>query len=324
MNQEELRKYIEGKSTQSERECVVKWLDESPDNMQELLLLRTVYDSVSWNYRPLEVLSDISKPEVEIGSTKKYTLFKQLAKYAAVFAIAVLASYIYYANKETKPQSPFLLSSVNSTEGQRVELILSDGSKVWLNANSNISFPQHFSESTRDVYLNGEAYFDVTHDEDRKFIVHTSDYEVIVHGTEFNVRAYNKEKAVSFETSLLDGSVEINSIKGNTKNILIPNQKFISNGDGEIVEMIADTDEFMWKDGIISFNNLSVSEIFAKVELYYNVKFDVKNRAVLNNRYTGKFRMKDGVDHILRVLQLDHKFGYKLETKGNNSYIVIT
>ena len=93
--------------------------------------------------------------------------------------------------------------------GQRAELLLADGTKVWLNSRSKLKFPDRFQKDARKVELDGEGYFEVTHQEEAPFTVHTSKYDVKVLGTEFNVKAYKDKE--QFETSLLKGSVEVSN-----------------------------------------------------------------------------------------------------------------
>lgn len=321
MSQEELIKYIEGNTTELENEAVVRWLDEDSDNMQEFLLLRKVYDSLLWfddNPANLSLKKSINELNVTIKGSK-LRLAKIFISYAAVFIVAILCYEFYH--RQIPSEDLFLLKKVISPEGQRTELDLSDGSKVWLNANSKITFPENTSDTTRLVELDGEAYFQVAHNPNKRFIVQTSDHQIKVYGTEFNVTAYDGQDY--FETALIEGSVEVVSRVNQQKTMLIPNQKLsVENGLTKI-ESIDDMDQFLWKDGIISFNNESVAQILEKIELYYDVKFDVKNQNILTNRYTGKFRMKDGVEHLLKTLQLDSKFTYTMMSKNNKNFIII-
>ena len=163
--------------------------------------------------------------------------------------------------------------------------------------------------------LNGEAYFDVTHHETNKFVVKTPKYHVKVLGTEFNVIAYPEKDL--FETSLIKGSIEVISDFTEEKVILTPNNKVKSIEGKFIVTELINYDQFLWKKGIMSFDNEGVKEILEKLEYYYDVKIDVKDESLLDNRYTGKFWTKDGVEQVLKVLQLRHKFSYTIDDMNN-------
>lgn len=109
--------------------------------------------------------------------------------------------------------------------GQRAELTLSDGTKVWLNAKTTFSFPDHFDDHQRNVILDGEAYFDVAHNEKSPFVIQTEKYNVKVLGTEFNVRAYKEDEIYAFETALINGSVEIETADHAVKSNYNPKKK---------------------------------------------------------------------------------------------------
>ena len=207
------------------------------------------------------------------------------------------------------------MQTIHVPAGQRTELILTDGTKVWLNSKSTFSFPNIFSEKNRNVSLDGEGYFDVTNNKKQPFIVSTLKYDIKVWGTQFNVIAYSASNI--FETSLLKGSIELLN-PGTDKGVLIlPNERIFLNADHLVRAPISNYNHFLWKDGIISFDNESFPEMITKLELYFDLQIINKNKTILRNRYTGKFRTKDGVEHILKVLQLSNRFRYKIDDKFN-------
>jgi len=234
-------------------------------------------------------------------------------KVAAIFAVAFLG--IRYLQTTSPDVEPIALQTIHVPAGQRAELTLTDGTKVWLNAKTTFIFPNHFSANSRNVTLDGEGYFDVTSNKKQPFIVKTAKYDVKVWGTQFNVMAYSGNPI--FETSLLEGSVELLS-PGTDKGIMInPNERIFLENNHLVRAPISHFNHFLWKDGLISFDDESFPEMVSKLELYFDLKIDIKNDKILNNRYTGKFRTKDGVDHILRVLQLSNQFKFKIDEKLN-------
>lgn len=124
----------------------------------------------------------------------------------------------------------------------------------------------------------------------------------------------------SFETALLEGSLEVESNQTKEKVILIPGSYAYAREGILTSDKFRNMDQFLWKEGIIAFEEETVRDIFDKLELYYDVKIEVKNSNILNFPYTGKFRTNDGVEHALHVLQLRHKFSY---TKDNESNIIV-
>lgn len=199
--------------------------------------------------------------------------------------------------------------------GQRAELTLTDGTKVWLNAKTTFTFPDKFTANNRRVTLDGEGYFDVTKNPEKPFIVNTERYDIKVMGTEFNVTAYSGSSV--FETSLLKGAVEVFSPAKNTKVSLEPHMRTYEENGILKKDTIEHENYFLWKEGLICFYDEPVDKMIKKLQLYYDVKIDVQNKTLLNNRYSGKFRTKDGVEHVLKVLQLNNKFSYEKDNDRN-------
>ncbi|WP_280644190.1 MULTISPECIES: FecR family protein [unclassified Dysgonomonas] len=318
MDHEILQRYIEGNSTQQEKEDVARWLDADDKHMQEFLLLRNVYDVSLW--RGKDTFAKVNEEHTEdsgnSNNKRRIKLVREFLKIAAVFLLA-LGCYHMFLSPNMQIQPNFALQTVYSPEGQRAEVVLSDGTKVWLNAKSSLTFPNEFSETERVVKLDGEAYFDVTHDDAKKFIVKTKEYQIKVHGTEFNVNAYGGSDV--FETALIKGSVEVIANATDESIMLSPNNRVYAENNKLVLANLESQDQFLWKKGILYFENQDVKDIFEKLELYYDVKIDVRNREILSHKYqyTGKFWSKDGIEHVLKVLQLRHNFKYTKDDMNN-------
>ncbi len=310
MDKEILQQYIEGKLDQQQKEEVARWLDADEKNMEEFRVLRGIYDAILWN-----------EPEQKSFQlpAKRFRLFQEFLKIAAIFILAFGSFYFLVPRNETIIEPEIEMQTVYVPEGQRAEIFLADGTKVWLNAKTSLSFPNRFTGGERRVELDGEAYFDVEKDTSRQFIVSCKDYRVKVLGTEFNIKAYRQNDY--FETALMRGSVEVESALNHEKVLLTP-KRYVYTKEGKL--MLADLksiDQFLWREGIIAFENENVKSIFSKLELYYDVKIEVENTRILNYPYTGKFRTKDGVEHVLKVLQLRHKFTYTRDSAANTIVI---
>ncbi len=317
MDQEILQRYIEGNSTTEEKEAIARWLDADEKNMKEFLLLRSIYDATLWNDKnSFSHTNIILNPNADGRNKKrKITSVIEFLKIASVFLLAFGCYYLFLSEKTTRIVTKMPIQSIYAPEGQRAEVVLSDGTKVWLNAKSKLYFPDRFEKEERIVELDGEAYFDVAHDENKQFIVKTKIHHIKVYGTEFNVKAYNNSNI--FETSLIKGSVEVFSICTNQSVLLLPGTKVYLKNNDLISCSIENHDQFLWKEGILFFENEIAEDILERLELYYDVNIEVRNKELLTNRYTGKFRTKDGIDHILKVLQLYHNFAYTKDEMNN-------
>ena len=169
--------------------------------------------------------------------------------------------------------------------------------------------------------LDGEAYFSVTKNEHKPFIVKTARGIVEVTGTDFNVEAYASRN--EFETTLMKGEVKVRASDspGAEEVRLTPDRKAVWK-DGKLhVEPVEDYSPYRWREGLICFRNGSFVSIMNDFEKYYGVTVQVKNQKVMTSSYTGKFRYTDGIDYALRVLQKDIPFTYKRDEESQTIYI---
>ena len=236
---------------------------------------------------------------------KPRNLLLATLKYVATIAVLIsstwwLTTTVYQNNLETE------MNTLYVPPGQRACLTLHDGTIVWLNARSTLTYPSRFSNKEREVSLIGEAFFDVSKNPDAPFTVAVKDISVKVFGTEFNVQGYPEAEYV--QTSLLTGSVEITNKTNNKTLKLQPNQEVLVKGNNMEISTIKQHAYFLWKDGIYSFEQETFANIIKKLELYYDIKIVVNSPEIYNFVYTGKFRQQDGIDEILRIIQKIHSF----------------
>lgn len=186
--------------------------------------------------------------------------------------------------------------------GGEYQLVLPDGSKVWLNSGSTLRFPTSFVGSERIVELKGEAYFDITKNSKMPFLVRTNNaMDIKVLGTQFNIMAYDDEKNIN--TTLIEGSVEV--LKGLGKTMLKPGQEAVLNkGSGNIKVSIADLEQAIaWKNGYFIFSNENIESIMRKVSRWYNV--DVIYEGNLSNKdFVGTISRNKNVSELLKMLEL--------------------
>jgi hypothetical protein len=191
--------------------------------------------------------------------------------------------------------------------GKRSQLVLEDGTKVWLNAGSRLAFPTQFDGQSRVVYLEGEAYFEVVHHERQPFLVNVNDVEVRVLGTSFNVSAYSADALI--ETVLLEGKVAIResgSLGFLKKEIVLnPNQKAVYNKEQKttrIMDLPNADSSIDWIKGWFSFSQQSLADVLMQLQRYYNVKFEYDPGFISNELITGKLDLKDSLDDVLVFL----------------------
>lgn len=317
MNKETLYRYFEGMASREEEEAVYRWLDASAGNEEDLLKEREFFDAMIL----AGSAEDAKEKKVEVQKhfgIQIHLFVREVLKVAAVVAITVACGlYFHLADKKE------LLSAMNTISvpvGQRVNLKLPDGTLVWLNASSEIVYPAVFSGGKREVRLNGEAYFEVTHNIENPFVVRTEKCDIEVLGTKFNVEAYSNSN--NFSTALMEGSVKVTGNDSSSRPVLLKPDQEVRLKDGRLmVSSINDYDQFRWREGLVCFKDVAFNELMTRFEKCYGISIIVENKTLEEYSCSGKFRISDGLDNALRILQRNAK--YTFERNEDNTIVYI-
>ena len=307
MEKELLHKYFRGDTNPDEEKQIMDWADASPENYRAYLKERKIWNAILVNYKQAE-----SQPVAHF-SKHSFNLWKAVSIAASIALLFSLSWMLLNpSSRESKGYQAVLVPA-----GQRVQLVLEDGTKVWLNSNSSFSYPTAFGSKTREVELNGEGYFEVARDEQKPFIVKTKKYDIKVLGTTFNVYAYDHE-ASTFEASLLHGSVDVLSRENQNNHIILKTKEKVSEVNGLLQKVAIDNlDRFRWKDGLICLDDVPFEILMKKFSVYYDITIKIENPKVLDYRCTGKFRQSDGIGYALRVIQKDLDFQFIRDDETN-------
>lgn len=239
--------------------------------------------------------------------------------YAAAILILVVSSSLltlWYTQNEEVVFVANEMNTLYTPAGQRACLVLQDGTEVWLNAKSKLVYPAQFTGEERRVKVEGEAFFNVAKDSVKPFIVSAMDVDMKVLGTQFNVYCYPDVGYV--ETSLLEGSVRVFFSGKEKEGILLkPDQQVTAANGKMVVKPIRLNEHFLWRDGVYAFENEPLINILKKLELYYDVKIVVEDTTMFNETYTGKFRQRDSLDDIFKILQQIRSFKFCKDTENN-------
>lgn len=205
-------------------------------------------------------------------------------------------------------------------QGGEYCLVLSDGTKVWLNSESSIRYPVRFSANERKIELSGEAYFEVSKNENQPFLVITGDQQVKVLGTSFNISSYD-ENPVIF-TTLVEGQIEV-SLKSNpqVKQLLNPNdQSYYAKGLDVISKRTVDPSQYIaWKDGRFVFQDENLSDIMKTLSKWYDIDVFFTNEKARQIRFTGNLQRNLGFEEILKKIEKTNEIEFKI--KGNQIII---
>lgn len=345
MDKKILVKYIEQKTNNDESRLVLDWIAKNSDNEEYFLELRELYIMTTLPSSPPSVrqLNNLIKIK---RNTKIRQNFYLLMKFAAIFLIflsigmnistisgksTVETAPISIMSKElsylTEVQLDSILAGFTNTiytpKGAKSKINLPDGSEVWLNSDSKITYPIKFSEGSRVISLNGEAYFKVQSDTAAPMIVKAKDILVRVTGTEFNVRAYANEESVS--TTLISGGVDVYSkrvIDGTyvvNKLRSMESFRYIPNKIDNISSL--DTDKKVaWKDGVLYFKSTPMQQVIKDLERWHGVEILVQDPRVADYKFTAVIHNQSMVQ-ILEMLRFCSLIDYKMD--GEKVYLFI-
>ena len=219
-------------------------------------------------------------------------------------------------SRKNSAQQALPYNTLTTKRGEQFQVVLPDGSHVWLDAVSSLRYPVAFSGNERKVELTGQGYFEVTHNAAMPFIVKTAKTEVQVLGTHFNVSAY--DDASDDKTTLLEGSVKVKS--SNSTALLKPGDQAVSDNNGHL-NISHDVDveqETAWKNGLFIFKGAGIQEIMAKASRWYDIDVIYKGN-IPKKRLNGRMSREVDISELLGILQFE---GIKFRMEGKN--LVIT
>ena len=258
-----------------------------------------------------------------------------MATAAVLIGLAVCIQYVN-SNKNNLLDIGNNYNEIIAKRGTKTKIILPDGSQVWLNSDSKLSYGARFNDTIREVSLEGEAYFDVIKDKKRPFIVMTNALNIRVLGTAFNIKSYAHDATI--ETTLIRGMIEVrkNNEPATKKIVLTPNEKLVynkleallvrpnneQNTIAKKLESLSITTlsknipdssrvETAWIYGRLVFDGDSFEALAEKMERWYNIKITIQNQSISNNRFSGVFE-KENVEEAFKALQLITMFKYDI------------
>ena len=262
-----------------------------------------------------------SQKEIQSTSRRGFSL-SALWRYAAVVAIIIAVGCISYWQGEVNVKDTFADISVEAPLGSKTKLYLPDGTLVWLNAGSRMTYSQGFGVDNRKVELEGEGYFEVKRNEKIPFFVKTKDLQLQVLGTKFNFRDYPEDHEVV--VSLLEGKVGLNNLLREEKEaVLSPDERAVLNKANGLltVESVTASHADQWTDGYLFFDEELLPDIAKELERSYNVKIHIANDSLKTFRFYGNFvRREQNIQEVLEALASTEKMQYKIEERNITIY----
>lgn len=327
MDELKIIEYIKGETTPEEKKLFLDWIDESDDNRAHYRKIRELWDmsvitgeykNISNEETYLKIRDKIEPVQHKPRRKLLPRILINIGRVAAVAAITLLISYQYFKIQEDKKYPG--VTTIEVPIGDRTKISLPDGSTVWLNSGTRISYPQKFTGNQRIVTLNGEAQFEVAKDEKKTFIVETNNHAIRVLGTVFNVYAYDNSNI--FEATLTQGSITLENKDGRIgeKGVLQlkPGQQAVFDKTTQKfhVHNISDTENAsLWISGYYVFNKTKFSNMLERLSQYYGKEVVIRNPEIAEYECTGKFLQGQSLEHILEVASVSKPFKYTITEK---------
>ena len=281
MEQELLYKYFKGTTSEEEERLILDWVDASPENRKAFQKERMLYD--------IALFTDEKQMNRKDRKARIIPMLRWSARIAAVVIVAISFGFLF---KNYQYEKSACQQTITVPAGQRAQITLADGTKVWLNSKSTLTYASNFGRKERNVELDGEAYFEVAKNKKIPFFVNT------------------------------EGIVDIYPIGSDQVITRLTKDEFFGSYNGKYKKTTLPSYEYLrWKEGLYCFDDAPFNSLLNKLEKYYNVNISVRNLNILNYRCTGKFKEQDGIEHILKVIQKDHKFTYSINEEKDSIII---
>ena len=319
-----ITKYFEGEITAAERKLLFSMIQTDEKLRKDFSSVQNLYALSSWlpnENDEFEAVDKLAAFKHTHCRKKRYPIhiLKHAAGYAAAICITLLSTWMVMNDREPAEEM-VTYEEFTTPSGQRAMVKLHDGTTVWLNARSTLRYPNHFAREERKVELDGEAFFDVEHNEHKPFVVSTEKLDIKVLGTKFNVFAYKGRE--EFNTALLEGSVKVYERMNEEKALFMNPNECVELKDNKLVKRpMGNTDFLLWKEGIYAFDDVPFEDIIKKFELYYDIVITVNNSKLMKYKFSGKFRQRDWVESALRTLRKVYYFTYIKDEENNNIVI---
>jgi len=340
----------------------LKELDEliklSPELLKHFLMLQKLWEAKtespyenkekSFDKHLQRLSNHLSEPVLQyenieqtiIKNEKQPTIKYRKLKWAGAIAASFILCWVLIIKPASRSNDAPKLSSntINAKPGFKMYIVLPDGSKVWLNADSKLTYGDKFQGRFREVFLSGEAFFDVVKDKEHPFLIHTKTIDVKVLGTAFNVRSYENEATT--ETALVRGSVEVTLHNNSDKKIILkPSEKLIVKNSlpdtsAQKIEPVKEQEEPLivlskmrfyendstssvetsWTKNRLAFDKEPLKDIALKLERWYNITVSIKDKNLNEEKYTASFE-DERLEEVMEALRLTGNFHYTIRKR---------
>jgi len=312
-----MNRFFAGKASREDADALADWIGEDESRKKEFDKAYRLFLISNFTLESPEFQERLSQMRLSRARRLRTVVIGAVA--AASLAVGVLVTHFVERRAADRKMAATTLVS-EAKPGQQSKVTLSDGTVVELNSGSRLVYPAIFGRGERKVRLEGEALFDVNHDEEHPFIVETYAYNVKVLGTKFNVLAI--EEGDEFCATLLEGKIEIQSPSGEREALLDPGMS-ASRKDGKLREGASSDTECLWTEGIISAAGVDFKTLMDRMERAYGVKIQIDCDKMPVLRYKRlKLRISNGIEYAFNALLRNADFDYTYDEETNTYHII--
>ena len=319
-------KILNGTATEKEKQEFYSSLQANSQERKDFINLKTLFSINQATHQSTSIFYKRARFKMFWKQTNKpkWKLWTvNFAKYAAVFALALLLSqFIKVSLFDNKREAIQTVTKIQSQKRSINTFELSDGSKVWLNANSEITLLSEASDLI-ELKLEGEAFFEIPHNENRSFIVEAGGVKVVDIGTKFNINSFPSDQKMT--TTLVEGEVNVIGADGNLIANLAPGDHLSYDiATGEVTVDTIDVSLIKgWVDGKFVFVNNTFGEIAKELENWYGVEIHFTNPQLIDERFSGVFYRSKNIRQILHMLSFSAGISYSINEKDNGKEEIV-
>ncbi|MGN0213226.1 MAG: FecR domain-containing protein [Muribaculaceae bacterium] len=317
--------YLNGESSTADLQQLKAWLSADSENVAEFNACRRQYIGAKSAIMSADQIAEAEKLQMAKiafyeAHRRRVAMFRRWVAGTAAAVLLLVGAGLFFSRNYSIIERDNRITAFAPHDSIRT-LVLPDGTKVWLNQMAMIKYPEHFDKDCRKVEIEGEAYFEVTKDASRPFVVHSEQMDITVLGTTFNVQCFRGSKNAC--SSLISGKVQVVGNHGEGRIILKPGQR--ANLDGENRQLTVQQDvntgyDAVWHNNLIPFDNASVEQVAHALEHFYGVEVNIRNPKGHNHTYSGVIKRTGDVDSTLWLL----KNAMPIEYSRTNKSITIT
>ena len=332
-----MRRYLDGSIAEDELRSFMEWLAEDPEHQEIVNKMKAIWQTerpsgqdwdvekayeATWRKIRTQKVTDSSHPADEkplpITKPQKDSWVGLFMKVAAVLMVGLVTVFILYytgtfPRKELKVKITY--RTIASASGQRVRLSLADGTKIVLAPESELKIPSNYDHPDRNILLQGEAYFNVTHSDSHPFQVAVNNSIVKDLGTRFDLRSYPSEDHVKVVVTHGKISIQVAGVAHSSPLVVTPGYMGKINFSKKTAELSpVDTTNFMgWIKGDLSFKDTRFAEIAREVQRWYGLKAVIYNRSITSQQITTRFSSRQPIDDVAQALALSLNQDYKIQ-----------